>query len=349
MHKVFISSTSEDLKDCRQAARNAASQAGDFEAIMMEYTTAQGALRPYESCMEGVAQCDVVVVIVAHRYGSIPPDQPWPKANRTKSITWLECKQARRRNIEVLAFLMDETATWPAERYEAHRIYHGIPAEEVLRNVERLREFKSWLSGEGFRGTFTNAENLQSAVVQALTKWKERQPGSTRVTSSPPRSRTDPRKYLAWLREQTAWIDIRGLLVGSERAHRFPIDELYIGLTMSGALRGSPEAKGVALEDELRHHRLVILGDPGSGKTTFLRRVAFEFCRKAIGEVPVHPLALPFSGFPLWLRISDLEQHIEKWRGREGAPRTKESPAWLPHFFKTMSQEHGWDLDGEFL
>ena len=36
----------------------------------------------------------------------------------------------------------------------------------------------------------------------------------------------DTSKYQPWLREQTAWIDTRGLQVGAARAYRFPIQDL---------------------------------------------------------------------------------------------------------------------------
>ena len=161
MPKVFISSTSEDLKPCREAARDAALQAG-FEPVMMEYFNAQGQAAPYKACMEKVAGCDVVVAIVAHRYGWTPPDQPGPKAKRTKSITRLECEKARKLEPprEVLAFLVDEKYSWPAELRESYRLEQGAPGEEVTRNLVQLREFKQWLSGLGFRGSFTNKDDL---------------------------------------------------------------------------------------------------------------------------------------------------------------------------------------------
>jgi len=70
---VFISSTSEDLKPYREAARDAAIKAG-FLPRMMEYFTAGGARRPLAECLKSVsgseteAASDVLVVIVAHRY-----------------------------------------------------------------------------------------------------------------------------------------------------------------------------------------------------------------------------------------------------------------------------------------
>jgi formylglycine-generating enzyme required for sulfatase activity len=105
----------------------------------------------------------------------------------------------------------------------------------------------------------------------------------------------DRAKYLESLCEETGWINIRGLMVGTGQAQRVPIGELYIPLTTAtdpaGAMeRDEAERAGrmgpsgehpraprrVELEDLLAWRRLVIVGDPGTGKTTFLYRIAFE-------------------------------------------------------------------------
>lgn len=91
--------------------------------------------------------------------------------------------------------------------------------------------------------------------------------------------------------------------MGSGKAHRFPIDELYIPLTTAAS-----ERRAVRLEEALQNRRLVIVGDLGSGKTTFLRRIAFELCRKHFGLAAANALTLPFTGFPILIRIDDLEE-----------------------------------------
>ena len=53
-------------------------------------------------------------------------------------------------------------------------------------------------------------------------------------TPPPSEQPVDPAPYLQALRDRTSHIDIRGLQVGSGRAPRFPIEELYIPLTTSG-------------------------------------------------------------------------------------------------------------------
>ena len=209
---VFISSTCEDLASHRGAAKEAAIQAG-FHPQMMEYFPAQGNMPPYPACMEKVDACDVMAVVVAHRYGWVPEDQPKPCG---KSITWLECEHARNQGKEVLAFVVDENHPWP-------------PAfVDKTRDAAKLRKFKKWLDAIGIRSTFTTPESLQTAVLAALHDWQKRHGNALPSTAA---SGADPGKYLRWLREETAWIDIRGLQVGSGKAHRFPIEDLYIPLT----------------------------------------------------------------------------------------------------------------------
>ena len=107
---VFISSTSDDLKEYREQAAKAAVASG-FAPRMMEYFPASGDLPTLPACLEKVAEAEVVVVIVAHRYGWVPDGPANPNA---KSITWLECDHARRvTKKEVLAFLVDPDYDWP--------------------------------------------------------------------------------------------------------------------------------------------------------------------------------------------------------------------------------------------
>ena len=41
----------------------------------MEYFAASGDKPPLPACLAKVAETDVLVVLVAHRYGWVPPDQ----------------------------------------------------------------------------------------------------------------------------------------------------------------------------------------------------------------------------------------------------------------------------------
>ena len=365
---VFVSSTSEDLKEHRQAARDAAISAG-FLPVMMEYFVASGKKPPLKACLAKVDEADVVVVVVAHRYGWVPPDQG---GGDHKSITWLECEHAGKEGKEVLAFLVNETHDWPVQSGEAYRVTAAIGdgtatpqlLEEVQRNVAKLGEFKDWLNSRGIRAAFTTPEDLRGKVEAAL---RESNSKPTRTRKRPSAKRTgqdDPIKYLEFLREETAHIDIRGLGVGSGKAHSFPIEDLYIPLTTATIERrheksetdelhpGHPEK--VELHEALTNNRLVIIGDPGSGKTTFLRRIAFALCQTWLGEVPQAAesrLGIREQPFPVFISVGKLIEHIgnAQHSGSRDAPTTKDSAAWLPHYLATASQELSWELSAAFF
>ena len=85
---VFISATRQDLGEFLLLAKDAALHAG-FAPVMQEYFPSEGR-RSLAGCLEKVAAADVLLVIVAHRYGWVPAVQG---GGLDKSITWLECER----------------------------------------------------------------------------------------------------------------------------------------------------------------------------------------------------------------------------------------------------------------
>jgi len=88
----------------------------------------------------------------------------------------------------------------------------------------------------------------------------------------------------------------------------------------------------------------VIEGKPGCGKTTFVRWVAWMLCRP--GGAPGNLLWL--AGFPIWVRISELDQYIARTLESRiaGDPATAVDPRWIAHF---LASHRGWDLDEAFF
>ena len=254
--KVFISSTVADLKEFRDKAKAAAIRSG-FLPIMNEDWAAKDN-KPLDECMARVDDTHLTVAIVAHRYGWVPEGQP-----DHKSICRLECERTVRQDNRkaLLVFVVDEAAAWPLEKMEAHRMTLAMTEgkskaekitliDEIEQNEAALRAFKVWLTQNRIRATFATPEELERKVESALKDWLHNNPVYASVAKSQAKAQANPERYLAQLYEECAHIDIRGLHVGSGKAHRFPIADLYIELDITG---------GGKLKNTLGHPRRVVV------------------------------------------------------------------------------------------
>jgi hypothetical protein len=349
MPVAFVSSTSEDLADYRRAAEQGVQMARCFPEVNELWVAKDKP--PLDECLARVRSADVLVAIVAYRYGWVPDGQA---GGERHSITRLECEEAVLRGKEVLAFLVDESAPWPEEDKEEYRLVKAVRAgnalavaAEVQDNVQRLDVFKAWLRGRGIRATFSSREDLRGKVALALQEWKQRHPefktSESAETIMPVRDETP---YLKALRAETAYIDIRGLRTSEGMAHRFAINDLYVPLMNELAERGegrmTPEAeRAVPLEEALKHPRLVIVGDPGAGKSTFLKRMVCEICETRLSHLEAAPL-------PMLLRVSDLAAFMNRPGGAASHADPADSAMWI---VRLLEQQCGalWGLDGAFF
>ena len=368
---VFISSTVEDLRSYRRKAEEAANRA-DFHPRMMEYFVASGN-PPLPKCLQEITGADMLVVIVAHRYGWVPEDQP---GGGDKSITWLECEQAERDGKEILAFLVEDKCDWPLDLRESYRLMEAAERgtdtpelqREVRRNIARLAEFKGWLSQGRIRVRFTNPDHLRGEVESALREWRDRRRGRF-AEAQPPAD--DPARYLEDLRDRYDAIDIRGLEVGSGRVQRLPVEYLYIPLATAERLEEAGPQAGRAqqagremlpLEEALAHAPLVIIGDAGSGKSTFLKSLAFALSYSLIKgklvaggaqDAFAARLSAPLSGgqlpLPVLVPVGRLAEHIRNAAGTASAPATRDNPEWLLHYLNAENQANNWGLSDTFF
>ncbi len=87
-------------------------------------------------------------------------------------------------------------------------------------------------------------------------------------------------KYLEWLIAENQYLpSLPTTLVPVTEGHRHELDRLYVSLSVSGDKeQGVPNERSLA-EVLSGTNKLVILGDPGSGKTTVLKFLALTFAR----------------------------------------------------------------------
>jgi len=149
-------------------------------------------------------------------------------------------------------------------------------------------------------------------------------------------------EYLQDLIAATSRIDIQGIYSTSGSGRKliyFPIEEHYTPLKTAGKETGCDEhvlrerlpigeAQRVPLTDLLSsHRRFLIVGEPGGGKTTFLRFIACVLAKDAEGrERPGREKYLGLSlevppPIPILIRFSVLARTLKNERNRAGSWR----------------------------
>lgn len=153
--RVFISSTFRDLQDYREAAFKAIHSLGGYSDDMIYWSADErdGATHS----VERVKQCDLLVLILAHRYGYIPEGEKL-------SVTEMEYRTARESDIPIMAFFVDENIPWLPQHVEWER-------------AAELKAFKERVESEVTRKTFKSPDELAALVSQALALFRERQRG----------------------------------------------------------------------------------------------------------------------------------------------------------------------------
>ncbi len=161
------------------------------------------------------------------------------------------------------------------------------------------------------------------------------------------------RRYLEYIVAAYRWLDLRGLMQVRNLV-RLPLSQVYVPLLgrkeevtiallpihIRVGMPGVPEPvitvsssalsqfrrdiviRELPLDQALREHRyLVVLGDPGSGKSTFLRYVALA-CAEG-PQAAQERLGLPEAPLPI---LVPLAAYVLAWRKEQGRP----SPDFLP-------------------
>ncbi|MCL4205483.1 MAG: SUMF1/EgtB/PvdO family nonheme iron enzyme [Pirellulaceae bacterium] len=295
--------------------------------------------------------CDAFVGILATRFD--PPAVGRGRRSRPASATERDFQAALRAGRQAgppwIRFYFDEQPKLSGDPEQAEQFVQVCKFRRSL--DEPLVAAYSGVRGSNDSFYDQVFEHLRT-LVQRLAP--------VRAETDRPAAVADPVKYLQDLRDKTEYIDIRGLHVGKGRAHRLNIEDLYISLTTTDtAPRDSddePQGRGggrkwrkaeagrrgldsvqrrtVPLHQILSHDRLVVVGDPGSGKTTFLRRIAHTLCQTELGDIASAAqdrLGVNDRTFPIFLRVSEWAAHLVRHGDETSAPAGEHAPAWLPH------------------
>ena len=316
---VFVSSPYRDNRRRRAVVFDAILAAGMLPVGMERFTASPHPT--VEECLRQARECDGFVGVVAWRYGWIPP-------GHDVSICELEYDAAKEAGRARFVFVPDPSAGMNPDT-------DCDPLPDRWERQARLEAFKARLASDLTPCVFQD-DVLGIRVLQALTDWRQKRaaardggratPGPAPPTDRPPDLAAE---IAAYGRKADAF---HGTLpmAGFKTRLRVPIDlaDLYVPLRARVDLRatgpheryadaadaekrlgdgdGSHE---IALAEAFREaarrggsRGLVLLGDPGSGKTTHAKRVLLACLRDG-----PESLGLPAGTLPVFLPLRELQ------------------------------------------
>jgi HEAT repeat protein len=322
MLTIYLSSTFTDLIEHRNAVYKALRRMHHHVIAMEDYVATDQ--RPLEKCLEDVSTCDLYVGIFAWRYGHIPKEHN----PEQQSITEREYRKAIETGKSPLIFILDKTAQWSMT---ATDMYTGEGNSGS--SIRALREELGLQTTVSF---FSTVEDLAAKVSQAVSNWeKEYAGGEVGLLFESAR-----RKYLENVCERYSTVKLpigpsEGLFLNAvfqplmlrsnplapedlERKKRrrllgeIAFDETSLDRPNADALdkqsielTGQPTGRtlvntGDEAVEKSPERRAIILGGPGTGKTTTLKYLAAERAQQAL-EDPDAPLSI-FLTLPAFAR-----------------------------------------------
>ncbi|MDX2077803.1 MAG: SUMF1/EgtB/PvdO family nonheme iron enzyme [bacterium] len=259
---VFMSSTSIDLPEYREAVMKTLLGLGLFP-IGMETWPKTGE-NPVDKCKRMVDESEIYIGIYAYRYG-------WqPDGYAGKSITELEYEWAGEKGIPRLCFIMSPKHPWPDERRENDK-------------QKELDAFKARVKADEV-GFFTTPDDLAKQIAVALAGVVQVKPNLT--------------PYHNWLHTQSHKSGLLGVLQARDASNSdvksVDIESVYTPLFLHHQVERHDDGSPIlpdrplgeidrkerdlfplsALEATNAYPRLVMLGDPGCGKSTFVNFLA---------------------------------------------------------------------------
>src|SRR5262245_23917974 len=160
MRKVFLSSTSRDLFEYREAVAKAIHGLDGYHCVKMEDFGARDQ-QALEFCRGKVLECELFIGILGLLYGSCPEGVEI-------SYTEDEYVTASQRAIPRLMFVSPDEFNVPGTLRETDEMWR------------RQKAFRDRVNKDQIRATFKDPDELASAVVRAIYNWEK-----TRAAQAP--------------------------------------------------------------------------------------------------------------------------------------------------------------------
>lgn len=321
MIKVFLSSTFKDLAGYREKVEKTINSIDGYKCIAMEnFGSRDAAAEDY--CPNLVAECELFILLLGPTYGSCP-------RNSDKSYTEIEYDKAFNLNKPLLVFATSD------EFPISQKLLNTLPP----RDSDLAKKIRQQVGEKHIWDTFITPDELAGKIATAIRNWEQAQNRRQKEDALV--------KYLAYLIERNTDLNPRGIMQ-TVRQVSLQLDEVYVslkaereisGYQMSDKLSRSIHSDwerdeefddGIGLssrsslgssmperridqvdwaEAVRQHSRIVVLGDPGAGKTTLMRFLALQFARACRDD---KSLVQDKEGneygearFPIFFRVAD--------------------------------------------
>lgn len=344
---VMISSTVRDLPEHRKEVMSACMDQGVFP-LMMENLPANDD-EAISASLKMVDKSDIYVGIFAYRYGYIP-------RGHDISVTEMEYNRAVERNIPRLIFIIDKE--------------HQVKFEDIdMENVSKLNRFKDQVQTSNVVNFFKSSADLRYRILHSLSQYIEsshiilsdQESTTVNITAyfNALRKRynvlaleglTPPQK------EEYLQIQLRSVFVEqSVREDTPPVElpkEVWGKLSREQEIHSEDLPSGITLDDvrkardsyyqkpsqlvldaltDAKNKYSIILGDPGSGKSTLSRYVMLSLIDPLLADDKIQKA---FEGYlPLLIEL-------RTFAGLSDEGKCETPLEFLEHLGKT----EGWSL-----
>lgn len=351
--RVFVASTYRTDEELGRAITETIELAGMVPVVASE--------TPDDARREALEQSDVLLLVVAWRYGLVPD-------GHDRSLGELCYEQACARGMPRIVLLVDEEQPVVIAR-------DFDEGEDRWSKQLRLHAFKTRLRAAESVVPFTH-ENLGRRVSYGLLEHRDRRPvrepepevppenpGSPEPEPAPPKPRrtrrpaSKPRTRTPSERELSRYLDVvehdnaKTTVIGASSRVEVPlrVDDLRVKVRIAPrrSERGTVQRTEHASEPELQLHEVfshatlrgcrgvVLVGQPGSGKSAHVRRMALWLSRRS-----AKTLGLPADTVPVLLPARALSGEAETFR-EVVAAHLRADPRLDPAFVdELLAREH---------
>lgn len=172
--KVFISSTSFDLKDLRAELARALEEWG-YLSLWNESPDfpKKSGLHSHDMCLDTVEESDIYLLIIDRRYGGTYAGKKYPREDI--SITWYETKIAFQKKKEIYSFIRDEV--WNERPTYKKNLKKGVQIKPYHVDNPRVFDFIDFvvhLPRDNWIYTFKNSVELKEKLKIILKVSQER-------------------------------------------------------------------------------------------------------------------------------------------------------------------------------